>query len=61
MQRNDMTNTTAYRKHATMEQLLCSTSFAGKIPHQLKFFSAINIFLSVTAFLGNILILIALH
>ena len=56
-----MTNTTAYRKQATMEQLFCSTSFAGKIPHQLKFFSAINIFLSVTAFLGNILILIVLH
>jgi len=62
MQRHDMTNiTSADGKQATLEQLFCSTSFAGKIPHQLKLFSAINIFLSVTAFLGNTLILIALH
>jgi len=62
MQRYDMTNiTSADGKQATLEQLFCSTSFAGKIPHQLKLFSAINIFLSVTAFLGNTLILIALH
>ena len=61
MSRNDMTNVTAGRKQATMEQLFCSTSFAGKIPHQLYFISAINIFLSVTAFLGNTLILIALR
>ena len=56
-----MANITADRKQATLEQLLCSTSFAGKIPHHLNIFSAINIFLSVTAFLGNTLILIALH
>ena len=56
-----MTNVTADRKQATVEHLFCSTSFDGKIPHQLYFFSAINIFLSVTAFLGNTLILIALQ
>ena len=56
-----MTNVTAYRQQATVEQLFCLTSFAGKTPHQLYIFSAINIFLSVTAFLGNTLILIALR
>ena len=61
MLRNDMANATAGRKQAAVEQLFCSTSFAGKIPHQLYFISAINIFLSSTAFLGNTLILIALR
>ena len=56
-----MTNVTAYRQQATVEQLFCLTSFAGKTPHQPYIFSAINIFLSVTAFLGNTLILIALR
>ena len=61
MQTNGMTNITADRNQAKMERFFCPTSFAGKIPHQLIFFSAINIFLAVTAFVGNTLILIALR
>ncbi|XP_078350053.1 melanocyte-stimulating hormone receptor-like [Oculina patagonica] len=56
-----MTNITEDGKQATIEQLFCSTVFAGKMQHQLKIFSALNIFLSITAFLGNALILVALH
>lgn len=61
MQRNEMTNITGDRKQATIEQLFCSKVFGGKMQQQLNLFSALNIFLSVTAFLGNTLILIALR
>ena len=56
-----MTNLTEDGKQATIEQLFCSTVFAGQMNHQLKAFSALNIFLSITAFLENLLILAALH
>ncbi|XP_078352576.1 beta-4C adrenergic receptor-like [Oculina patagonica] len=56
-----VTNITEDGKQATIEQLFCSTVCAGKMQHQLKIFSALNIFLFITAFLGNALILVALH
>ena len=42
-------------------QLLCSASMAGGIQEQLTYISGINIFLAITAFLGNTLILVALR
>ena len=45
----------------TVEELLCSTKLPDGPQGQLKFIAVLNSFLSVTAFLGNALILIALH
>ena len=41
-------------------ELYCSGEFTGKVHSELIFISVLNIFLSITAFLGNILILVAL-
>ena len=41
-------------------ELYCSGEFTGKVHSELIFISALNIFLSITAFLGNTLILVAL-
>ena len=43
------------------EQLLCSTGFTAGLHGHLTFVSVLNSFLSVTAFLGNALILVALR
>ena len=51
------TGNTSYK---TIE-LFCSAVVAGGIPNQLISLSVLNIFLSTTAFLGNTLILVALH
>ena len=45
----------------TLEELSCSAEFLGGVDGELIFFSALNIFLSISAFLGNTLILVALH
>ncbi|XP_078359813.1 melanocyte-stimulating hormone receptor-like [Oculina patagonica] len=45
----------------TVEQLGCSASWSGGLHEQLIYISAFNIFLSITAVLGNSLILVALH
>ena len=45
----------------TVEELLCSTESPDGLHGQLTFIAVLNSFLSVTAFLGNALILIALH
>lgn len=46
----------------TFIELLCSPSLVGKLQLQLiSFLAAVNILLSITAFLGNSLILVALH
>ena len=45
----------------TVEELLCSTELPDGLHGQLTFIAVFNAFLSVTAFLGNTLILIALH
>ena len=43
------------------EELACSPTFTAEIHQELIYFSTVNNLLSVTAFLGNILILVALH
>ena len=45
----------------TVEELSCSADFFRGVDRELIFLSALNIFLSITAFLGNFLILVALH
>ena len=45
----------------TFQELLCSTTFINGIHEGLRYLSAINTFLSIIAFLGNILILVALR
>ena len=45
----------------TVQHLLCSSDLAEGLHGQLTFLSVLYSFLSVTAFLGNALILIALH
>ena len=45
----------------TYEQVVCSAGLYAGIHGQLTFISALNIFLSITAFLGNALILAALR
>ena len=45
----------------TVIQLRCSAAWASGIHEHLKYLSAFNIFLSITAVLGNILILVALR
>ncbi|XP_022779426.1 adenosine receptor A2b-like [Stylophora pistillata] len=55
-------NSTGYRKeNMSFEELRCSTVFTSDIREHLMYLSAINIFLSITAFLGNTLILVALR
>ena len=48
-------------KQQTFEQLACSTGINSGIHGQLIFLSVLNIFPSITAFLGNTLILAALR
>ena len=45
----------------TVGKLYCSAEFTGKVHGEFIFLSVINLFLSITAFLGNTLILVALH
>ena len=45
----------------TVEQILCLEGLTDEISGQLTFISVLNSFLSVSAFLGNALILVALH
>ena len=57
-----ITNFTGGGKQAqTVKQLECSANLTGGMHEQLIYLSAFNIFLSITAFLGNTLILVALH
>ena len=57
------TNFSSGRSHVkSYEELLCSPSLVGGLQHQLSIcFLAVDILLSITAFAGNILILVALH
>ncbi|XP_073247134.1 melanocyte-stimulating hormone receptor-like [Porites lutea] len=48
-------------KNFTIEELYCSVEFTGEVHGELVFLSVINTFLSIPAFLGNTLILVALH
>ena len=45
----------------TFEELLCSPSLVGGLQQESLSFAALNILLAITAFVGNSLILIALH
>ena len=54
-------NSTGDGEPTTDEPLLCSTDFTAGLQGHLTFISVLNSFLSVTTFLGNALILIALH
>ena len=56
-----MKNFTGEGNHKPYEELYCSPEITGGIHNQLIILSVLNIFLSITAFLGNILILVALH
>ena len=55
------TNVTEDENQKTFIELFCSAEFIRGVDSELIFLSAINIFLSITAFLGNTLILVALH
>ena len=54
-------NFTVDENHKTVQELLCSAEFDRGVKSEFLFLSALSIFLSVTAFLGNTLILAALH
>ena len=45
----------------TFEELVCSPTLLGGKHEHLMYFAVVNIFFSITAFLGNTLILVALH
>ena len=57
----EMKNFTGGENLQTYAELYCSVEITGEVHGQLIFLSVINIFLSITAFLGNTLILVALH
>ena len=48
-------------KTKIFQELQCYPSLIGGLQSALGFFAAVNIFLAITAFLGNSLILVALH
>ena len=56
-----LNNFTEDENHKTVQELFCSAEFVRGVESELIFLSALHIFLSVTAFLGNTLILVALH
>ena len=57
-----LTNFTEDEKYQkTIIELLCSPELISGVNGELIFLSALNIFLSIAAFLGNTLILFALH
>ena len=56
-----LTNFTEYENKKTLRELYCSVELIRGVDGELIFLSALNIFLSIAAFLGNTLILVALH
>ena len=56
-----LTNFTEDESQKILIELFCSAEFIRGVDDELIFISALNIFLSITAFLGNTLILVALH
>ena len=57
----EMKNLTGGENLQTIAELDCSEEFTGEVHGELVFLSVINTFLSITAFLGNTLILVALR
>ena len=56
-----MKNFTGGENPQTIAELSCSVEFTGEVHGEFVFLSVINTFLSITAFLGNTLILVALR
>ena len=56
-----ITNLAGYENQQTYEELFCSAQITGGTQNYQIGLSVMNIFLSITAFLGNTLILVALH
>ena len=54
-------NFTEDENHKTVEELFCTAELVRGVDDELIFVSALHSFLSITAFLGNTLILAALH
>ena len=56
-----LTNLTGDPKQTSIEDLACSTEFTGEVHNHLIVLLVLNGFVAITAFLGNTLILVALH
>ena len=56
-----LTNFTEEEEYKSFKEQVCSAEIAGGIHNQLILLTVINSFLSITAILGNTLILVALH
>ena len=56
-----LTNLTGDPKQTSLKDLACSTEFSGEVHNHLIVLLALNGFVAITAFLGNTLILVALH
>ena len=60
----EMAQTTNFAENKSLEklnsQLQCTAAFFGEVKHELIFLLVVNISVSITAFLGNTLILVAL-
>ena len=54
-------NFTIEENEKTVEELVCSAEFTAEVHKELIFVLLVFIVLSITAFLGNTLILVALH
>ena len=57
----EFTNITGEKNKKTRAELYCSTEFTVEVHDEVTFLSAINIFLSMTAFVENSLVLVTLH
>ena len=57
----EFTNITAEKNKKTIAELYCSAEFTAEVQNEVAFLSATNIFLSITAFVENSLVLVALH
>ena len=57
----EMKNVTGGENPQKFAEFYCSVEFTGEVHGELVFLSLINIFLSITAFWGNTLILVALR
>ncbi|CAH3199035.1 unnamed protein product [Porites evermanni] len=57
----EMKNFTGGQNLQAVAELYCSVEFTGEVHGELVFLSVVNTFLSITAFLGNTLILVALR
>ena len=56
-----LTNFTEYENKKTAGELYCSVELSRGVDGELIFLSSLIIFLSIAAFLGNTLVLVALH